>query len=203
MNDAREHWPAAERNRAPILEVLQRVLPAQGTVLEVASGSGQHAAFFSAALPGLCWQPSEHKPALLASIDAWAAAEGGRVLPAVVLDVMAEPWAVPLARYDAIYNANMIHIAPFEVCAALLRGAATHLSAGAPLVLYGPFRIAGAHTSQSNAAFDARLRSDDPRWGVRDLDEVSAIAERHGLSFVERVQMPANNQTAVFVRSES
>jgi hypothetical protein len=201
MNDAREHWPAAERNRAPILDVLRRVLPAQGTVLEVASGSGQHGAFFSAALPGLCWQPSEHKAALLASIDAWAAAEGGSMLPAIVLDVTAEPWALPPARYDAIYNANMIHIAPFEVCEALLRGAATHLPAGAPLVLYGPFRIGGAHTAASNAAFDARLRSEDPRWGVRDLDEVTAIAARHGLRFIERVQMPANNQTVVFERS--
>jgi hypothetical protein len=201
MTDGREHWPAAERNRGPILDVLRRVLPARGTVLEVASGSGQHAAHFSAALPELTWQPSEHNRALLASIDAWAAAEGGRVLSAIALDVTVEPWPVPLERYAAIYNANMIHIAPFEVCEALLRGAATHLPAGAPLVLYGPFRIGGAHTAESNAAFDARLRGEDPRWGVRDLDEVCELAARHGLSFVERVAMPANNQIAVFERA--
>jgi hypothetical protein len=201
MSDPREHWPAAERNRGPILEVLKHVLPARGTVLEVASGSGQHAAFFSAGLPGLRWQPSEVKRELLASIAAWAAAEGGDVLPAIELDVMVEPWALPLPRYDAIYNANMIHIAPFEVCEALLRGAAAHLGSGGRLVLYGPFKLGGEHTAPSNAAFDARLRSDDPRWGVRDLDTVCAIGQDRGLRFVERVAMPANNQTVVFERT--
>jgi hypothetical protein len=201
MTDAREHWPAAERTRGPILEVLRRVLPAQGTVLEIASGSGQHAAFFSANLPGIEWQPSEHKRSLRASIDAWAASEGGRALPAIELDVTRSPWAVPRSRYDAIYNANMIHIAPFEVCEALLRGAAALLPPGAPLVLYGPFKLGGEHTAPSNEAFDARLRGEDPRWGVRDLDEVAALAARNGLRLVERVAMPANNQTAVFLRA--
>lgn len=199
MSDAREHWPAAERNRGPILAVLRRVLPAQGDVLEIASGSGQHAAHFGAGLPGLRWQPSEANSALLASIDAWAR-DGGNVLPAIALDVTAEPWRVPLPRYDAVYNANMIHIAPFEVCHALLRGAAAQLGPGAPLVLYGPFQLGGAHTAQSNEAFDAKLRREDPRWGVRDLDEVIRIAEEHGFTFAERVAMPANNQVAVFVK---
>jgi hypothetical protein len=200
MTDAREHWPAAERNREPILEVLRRVLPASGTVLEVASGSGQHAAFFSAALRGLRWQPTELRRELLPSIAAWAAAEGGDVLPPIALDVLDDPWPLPLSRYDAVYNANMIHIAPFEVCHAFLRGAAALLPAGAPLVLYGPFKLGGEHTAESNAAFDQRLRSEDPRWGVRDLDEVVAIAREHGFSLRERVAMPANNQTVVFVR---
>lgn len=195
----RQLWPAAERNRAPILEVLRRVLPAEGDVLEIASGSGQHAAYFSAALPGLRWQPSEAKAELLVSIQAWAS-DGGTVLPPVLLDVTAELWSLPRARYDAIYNANMIHIAPFDVCHALLRGAAAHLAPGAPLVLYGPFKLGGAHTAESNAAFDAKLRADDPRWGVRDLDEVSAIAAQHGLTLRERVQMPANNQIVIFSR---
>lgn len=201
MSDAREHWPAAERNRGPILEVLRRVLPARGDVLEIASGSGQHAAHFAAALPGLRWQPSEAKRSLHASIEAWTAGLAN-VLPVIALDVTADPWPLPLTRYDALYNANMIHIAPFEVCRALLRGAARHLVVGAPCVLYGPFRIGGAHTADSNAAFDQRLRSENPSWGVRDLDEVCAIAERHGLRFVERVAMPANNQTVVFERTE-
>ena len=113
----------------------------------------------------------------------------------------APPWKLPLPRYDAIYNANMIHIAPFDVCRALLRGAAAHLASGARLVLYGPFKLGGAHTAESNAAFDARLRSEDPRWGVRDLEEVCAIGEDNGLRFVERVAMPANNQTLIFERT--
>lgn len=200
MTDAREHWPAAERNQGPILEVLRRVLPASGTVLEIASGSGQHAACFSAALPALRWQPSEANVALHPSIRAWCA-DGGNVLPVIALDVMIEPWPVPLARYDAIFNANMIHIAPFEVCRALLRGAAAHLPVGAPLVLYGPFKLDGEHTAPSNAAFDAKLRGEDPRWGVRDLTEVAAIAREHGLHLRERIAMPANNQTVIFDRA--
>lgn len=194
---AREHWPAAERNREAILQVLRRVLPARGTVLEIASGSGQHAAYVSAALPDLRWQPSEANEALHASISAWAS-EGGHILPVLHLNVTQEPW--PVACYDAIFNANMIHIAPFEVCEALLRGAGVHLHPGAPLVLYGPFRLAGQHTSESNAAFDTRLRGEDPRWGVRDFEAVRDLAIEHGLRFVERVQMPANNQSLIFVR---
>jgi hypothetical protein len=198
MSDARAHWPAAERNREPILAVLRRVLPAQGDVLEIASGSGQHAAYFSPALPALRWQPSEADEALHASIRAWAT-EGGQVLPVLRLDVTEEPW--PVGCYDAIFNANMIHIAPFEVCDALLRGAAAHLNPGAPLVLYGPFKLDGRHTAESNAAFDARLRGEDARWGVRDLEVVQELAAKYGLGFEERVEMPANNQTLVFVRA--
>jgi len=195
----RQHWPAAERNREPILAVLRRVLPAHGCVLEIASGSGQHAAYFSRALPGLQWQPSEAKLELLASIAAWSE-EGGDMLSPLALDVLDELWPLPLASYDAIYNANMIHIAPIEVCHALLRGVAKHLRAGAPFVLYGPFRLGGNHTAPSNADFDARLREQDPRWGVRDADEVCELAAQHGLAFVERVSMPANNQILVFQR---
>jgi SAM-dependent methyltransferase len=199
MTDPREHWPATERNREPILEVLRRVLPAQGSVLEIASGSGEHAAYFSAAFPALSWQPSEVNVALHASISAWTR-ELPNVLPVIALDVTKDPWSVPADRYDAIYNANMIHIAPFEVCLGLLRGVATHLAPGGRFVLYGPFRIAGAHTSESNAAFDRKLRGENPRWGVRDLEAVRALAAERGLRFLERVQMPANNQTLIFER---
>lgn len=199
MTDPREHWPAAERNRDPILEVLRRVLPAQGTVLEIASGTGQHAAYFSAALPNLRWQPTETNHALHASIAAWCA-EHGNVLPVIALDVLADPWPLPLARYDAVFNANMIHIAPIEVCHALLRGVAAHLAPGGRFVLYGPFKIGGEHTAESNAAFDRKLRAENPSWGVRDLEQVTALAAERGLRFVERVQMPANNQMLIFER---
>lgn len=193
----REHWPAPERNKQPILDVLKRVFPTQGTALEIASGSGQHAAYFSAALPGLSWQPTEHSEELLGSIDAWAA-DGDGMVAAIVLDVTTHPWRVPLAQYDALFNANMVHIAPFQVCEGLFRGAAQHLVRAAPLVMYGPFKIDGRHTAESNAAFDERLRGEDPTWGVRDLDEVTAVAKRYGFALKERVEMPANNQTLVF-----
>lgn len=197
MSDERQHWPAAERNREPILAVLRRVLPAEGTVLEIASGTGQHAAHFSAALPALRWQPTEANASLHASIRAWAA-EGGQVLPVLRLDVTEEPW--PVGLYEAMFNANMIHIAPLEVCDALLRGAGAHLRPNAPLVLYGPFKLGGRHTADSNAAFDARLRAEDPRWGVRDVEAVRDLAATHGLRLEERVEMPANNQVLVLVR---
>jgi SAM-dependent methyltransferase len=200
MSDPREHWPATERNRDPILEVLRRVLPAHGTLLEIASGSGQHAAYFSAALPQLDWQPSDANRALHASIAAWSA-ERSNVLPVIALDVLADPWPLPLARYDAVFNANMIHIAPFEVCHALLRGVAAHLAPGGRFVLYGPFRIDGAHTAESNAAFDRKLRAENPSWGVRDLEQVTALAAERGLRLLERVAMPANNQLLVFERA--
>ena len=196
----RQHWPAAERNREPILAVLRRVLPEHGCVLEIASGTGQHAAYFSRALSGLQWQPTEHNAELLPSIAAWAKEEGGQVLPPIALDVLVDEWPLPQPSYDAIYNANMIHIAPIEVCHGLLRGVATHLKPSGPFVLYGPFRLGGQHTAQSNADFDQRLREQDARWGVRDADEVIALAASHGLSFVERVAMPANNQMLIFRR---
>jgi len=191
----RRVYPAAERNREPILAVLRRVLPAAGDVLEIASGSGQHVAHFAAALPALRFQPSEREVELHASITAWT--EGlQNVRPPLRLDVSRAPW--PVGRCDAIFNANMIHIAPWEVCLALLRGAAEHLAPDAPLVLYGPFRIGGVHTAESNAAFDARLRGEDARWGVRDLEAVCAAAAEHGLHLGERVAMPANNQMLIF-----
>ena len=197
--DRRRHAPAADRNKGPILDVLRRVLPQRGTVLEVASGTGQHVAHFAASLAHLEWQPTDRSDQDFASIVAWCAAAGvANVRAPLVLDVTTEPW--PLDAVDAILCANMIHIAPWTACLGLLRGAGQHLASGGPLVLYGPFRIGGVHTAPSNEAFDADLRARDPAWGVRDLDEVARAAVPHGLVLEERVAMPANNLTVVFRR---
>jgi hypothetical protein len=191
--------PAAERNREPILEVLRRVLPATGTVLEIASGSGQHAVFFSERLPQLRWQPSDPAADALRSIQAWVREEARENLLAPIdLDVRSEPW--PVARADAMLCINMLHISPWEASEALFEGAQRLLSADAPLVTYGPYRVHGRHTAPSNAAFDQSLRSRDPRWGVRDIDELSALATRTGFFLDESVLMPANNMTLVWRR---
>lgn len=193
-------WPAPERNKRPILEVLRRVLPAGGIVLEVAGGSGQHAAYFASQLPGLVWQPSDVDEANLASILSWVTeAELPNLRPPLELDVCAPDWGVQLV--DAIFNANMIHIAPWECCVGLLAGAGRHLAPGGVLVMYGPYRVAGAHTAASNAEFDASLKARDSRWGVRDCEAVAALAQGVGLLLDERVEMPANNQLLVFRRS--
>lgn len=193
----KQHWPAPERNKDPILEVLRRVLPASGTVLEIASGSGQHAAYFAAQLPALTWQPSDLDEANLVSTRAWVTEAALPNLRApLALDVCSPDWGV--GTVDAIFNANMIHIAPWECCEGLIAGAGRHLSTHSVLVLYGPFRIGGEHTSESNAEFDASLRSRDPRWAVRDLEAVSELAARVNLKLHERIAMPANNQTLIF-----
>jgi cyclopropane fatty-acyl-phospholipid synthase-like methyltransferase len=192
------HAPAAERNREPILSVLRRVLPSSGTVLEIASGSGQHVAHFAQALPALVWQPSEFDREAHASIDARTAGLPN-VRPVVALDATSPVWGLPV--YDAIFNANMIHIAPWEACAGMMRGAGEHLRPDGVLVLYGPFRRDGQHTAPSNAAFDASLRQRDPRWGVRDIEAVTRLAADQQLILHERVEMPANNQMLLFRRS--
>lgn len=184
-------FPATERNREPILAVLTRLLPPRGLVLEVASGSGEHAAYFAARLD-VTWQPSDPDPTHRASIDDWCA---GLCPPALALDA-AKPW--PIDRADAVFCANMVHIAPWEACLGLLAGAAAVLAPGAPLVMYGPFQRHGAHTSPSNEAFDASLRARNPAWGVRDLDQIAALATAFRLD--EVVAMPSNNFTAVFRR---
>jgi SAM-dependent methyltransferase len=191
--------PAALRNRGPILDVLRRVLPATGTVLEIASGSGEHAVHFAAALPQLSWQPSDVAEDALASIAAYRTAAGlTNLLPPIELDVTLPAW--PVARADAIVSLNMIHIAPWSAAVGLFAGANRLLAPGAVLYLYGPFREDGRHTAPSNAAFDASLRSRNPEWGVRDLGEVAALAADHGLQFEERIAMPANNLSVVFRR---
>lgn len=203
MNDVSRHAhaPATLRNRAPILAELRRVLPARGLLLEIASGTGEHAAFMAPQLPGLEWQPSDTRAAALADIDGYARDSGcRRIRPAVQLDVTASEW--PLTHADAVFCANMIHIAPWAAAEGLFAGAGKILQSGAPLVLYGPFKRDGADTASSNARFDEALRSQDPRWGVRCLDrEVMPLAERAGFRLDDVVAMPANNLTVVFRRS--
>jgi hypothetical protein len=190
--------PAAQRNRGPILEVLQRVLPARGRVLEIASGSGEHVVHFARALPQLTWQPSDPDPAARESIRAWIAHEKpDNALAPLALDVTRARWAHALEPVDAVLCINMIHISPWEACLGLLYGCEMLLPQGGPLVLYGPFMRAGAHTAPSNAAFDASLRRQDPRWGVRDLDDVQREAALRGFQLAEVVEMPANNLTVV------
>lgn len=191
--------PAVARNRDPILAVLRRHLPQQGTLLEIASGTGEHAAYFAPHFPKLVWQPTDTDPEALASIAAHRAAANAPNLRApIALDVTAPAWPVPQA--DAIVSINMIHIAPWEAAQALFAGAERTLATGAVLYLYGPFKENGEHTAPSNADFDASLRARDPRWGVRDVGDVRALAERHGFDFVERVAMPANNLSLIFHR---
>ncbi len=192
-------WSAPERNKGPILEVLERVLPKQGTVLEIASGTGQHVIHFAQHLPALTFIPSDIDESNLESIRAWLAEAGlPNVLPPLRLDVTSEDWAA--GEVNAIVNANMIHISPWECTEGLLAGAERYLSARGVLALYGPFRINGEHTAPSNAEFDADLKRRDARWGVREFEIVVALAHEHGLHFAERVAMPANNQTLVFRR---
>lgn len=200
----RRHAPATLRNREPILAVLQRVLPEQGLLLEIASGTGEHAAFMASRLPeGIIWQPSDASEDALADIDGHAREAGcSRVRAAVALDVSDDPW--PLARADAIFCCNMIHIAPWSAAEALFEGAARLLPVGAPLILYGPYRRHGVHTAPSNESFDAGLRQRDARWGVRCLDtEVVPLAERAGFRLDEAVAMPANNLSVIFRRRTS
>ncbi len=195
-DDPRRFAPAAGRNRDVLRDALRGVLPAQGLVLEVASGSGEHARHFALAFPALVFQPSDPDAAARASIDAWA--EGvANIRPALALDA-AGTW--PEMAADAVLCINMIHIAPFAACEGLLRGAARVLPPGAPLVLYGPFMRQGRHTAPSNAAFDADLRAKDARWGVRDLDTVAALAIEAGFAAPQVTAMPANNLLVVFPR---
>jgi SAM-dependent methyltransferase len=191
--------PAAARNRDPILEVLRRVLPARGTVLEIASGSGEHAVYFAAALPHLVWQPTDPDPAALRSIAAYRASAGlPNLAPPVALDAAASAWPVEAA--DAVVAINMVHIAPWRATEGLMAGAARVLGPAGVLYLYGPYMVDGAHTAPSNAAFDESLKARDPAWGVRDVADVSALARSHGFVLAERVAMPANNLSLIFRR---
>ena len=192
--------PSSARNRGPILEVLRRWLPASGTVVEAASGLGEHAAWFAEALPEITWQatdrPGETFPILAARLE-----QAGlpNLPPPLALDATA-PDGWPLDRADAIVCINMIHISPWAATQGLMAGAARLLPAGAALCLYGPYLEADVPTAESNIAFDADLRRRDPAWGLRDLDAVKALAAAHGLAFAERVAMPANNLCLLFRR---
>jgi cyclopropane fatty-acyl-phospholipid synthase-like methyltransferase len=180
--------------------VLRTRVPADARVLEIGSGSGEHAIHFCAALPGLDWQPSDPDPANRESIAAWIAHSTlGNVRAPLDIDVRAKRWGVEArAPFDAIVSINMIHIAPWECALALLEGAARLLREDGVLFLYGPFKRGGAHTAPSNAAFDERLRSENAQWGVRDLDDIVEAALPHGLALAEVVPMPANNYSVIF-----
>lgn len=199
--DPRIFRPHVARNRDPILDVLRRMLPPRGLVLEIASGSGEHAAYFAEKMPSLTWQPSDPDSDALASIAAHrATVSAPNLLPPLQLDVTAATW--PVQRADAIVCCNMIHIAPWAACEGLIAGAGRVLPAGGVLYLYGPYKIGGRHTAPSNAAFDADLRARNPQWGIRDLDAVTALAESRGLLRLDTVAMPANNLSVIFRRGE-
>lgn len=199
MTDHRQQAPAAARNRDPILAVLRGVLPETGTVLEIASGTGEHSLHFAAALPGLVFQPSDPNPEARSSIAAWAAESGlANLRPPLALDAAAPPW--PVTAADAVLCINMIHISPWAATEGLVRGAASILPPGGPLYLYGPYRRAGVATAPSNEAFDRDLRGRDPAWGLRDLEAVAALAVAAGFSGPAVTEMPANNLSVVFRR---
>lgn len=194
----KRHAPATERNRDAILAILREELPPSGLVLEVASGSGEHALYFAAALPSLDWQPSDPDPVALASIEAWRAeADLPNLRPPLLLDATRN-W--PIARADAILCINMVHISPWTAALGLLRGAGQVLPPGGLLFLYGPYLREGVETAPSNLVFDASLRARDPQWGLRQVEEVIAAAEGEGLAFHRLIEMPANNLSLIFRR---
>ena len=192
--------PAAERNKAPILEVLRQLLPASATVLEIASGTGQHAEHFAAAEAGWQWQPTDEDEQMLPAIAARCAGLP-QVRPPVRLDVLDATWPAALGRFDAIFCANMLHISPWATCAALMQGAARHLvEGGGLLVVYGPFIVEGTPTAASNLSFNTSLKARDPAWGLRRLEQVQAEAQSAGLTLQKRFDMPANNLMLAFGR---
>jgi hypothetical protein len=193
MEDQRREAPAVARNRDPILEVLRRLLPEEGLVLEVASGSGEHALAISQAFPGLTIQPSDPNSEARGSIDAWGRGQGN-MRPALDIDAAA-PW--PAIAPQAVLCINMIHISPWAATLGLLRGAAARLLPCGMLYLYGPYRVAGAMVP-SNAEFDASLRERDAAWGIRDLEAVAAAAAAEGFGPPQVIEMPANNLSVVF-----
>lgn len=215
LDDLRQYAPATQRNREPILDVLRRVLPPHGTVLEVASGTGEHAVFFASHLSPRLWLPSDPNPQMRDSIAAWRTDKpADNLYPPLDLDVHAPVWPVEKDSFAegenslgwetlpivAIVAINMIHIAPWSACVGLMAGAGRILPPDGILYLYGPFKQSGQHTAPSNAAFDQSLRASNPDWGVRDLDEVVALATAEHLTFVETYKMPANNLSVVFKR---
>lgn len=197
MSDQRLHYTATDRNRDPILEVLRRILPARGLVLEIASGSGEHVVHFARALPGLTFQPSDPEAKALDSIAAWIAHEGvGNVRAPALIDASSQAW--PIAAADAILCINMVHISPWRATQGLFAHAGAMLPAGGPIYLYGPYRRRDVETAPSNEAFDVSLKSRNPEWGLRQVEDVAELAAAHGFGPAEIVEMPANNLSVIF-----
>jgi SAM-dependent methyltransferase len=202
-SDPRLDYPATGRNRDSISDVLARVLPSSGTVLEIASGSGQHITHFAQNMPNLSWQPSDPDESVFDSILAWAESEGvsEKVNAPLNIDTRADIWPVgPIDDISAIISINMIHIAPWDACLGLLKNAGRILKSGGVLYLYGPFKVGDQHIAPSNAEFDQSLKSRDERWGVRNLDDVAGEALSEGFQMMETVKMPANNFSVIFQR---
>lgn len=190
---------AAERNRSPILEQLQTLIPRQGSVLEIGSGTGQHAVFFTQNLPGLCWQPTDREENM-EGLAARIKLEGSsNILPPITLDVMHDSW--PGVSYDGVYSANTAHIMPWEAVEAMFAGVGEHLQSQALFCLYGPFNIDNCFTSQSNAQFDAHLRAQDSTMGIRDMGLIESLANQHHLTLEQKITMPANNFILVFQKA--
>lgn len=204
MTDDRQFAPATQRNREPILEVLQRILPSSGTILEIASGTGEHAVFFAPHLSGRKWLPTDINYLSLASISAWLKySPSDNIYPPILLDVCAKIWSIEqekqyLDDITAIVSINMIHIAPWSACLGLMAGAGRILPQNGILYLYGPFKQNGQHTAPSNAAFDESLKIQNAEWGVRNLEDVITAAKMQNLHWRETVSMPANNLSVVF-----
>ncbi|MGE4240676.1 DUF938 domain-containing protein [Ramlibacter sp.] len=192
------HSPAADRNKTPILEQLRSILGARGTALEIASGTGQHTVWFAAALPAWTWQPTDFDPDMVPAIAERVAQAGvDNVLPPLRLDVTQAAWPVA-GMYDAIFCANMLHIAPWAACEGLMAGTARHLAPGGVLITYGPYFEQDVPAAPSNLAFDDSLRARDSSWGIRHIEEVTAEARKNGLELARRIAMPANNLLLVF-----
>lgn len=190
---------AAERNRQPILDQLQVLIAHDGSVLEIGSGTGQHAVFFTRQLPGLLWQPTDREENL-AGLSARFEAEGDdNILPPLQLDVIRDPW--PGCTYDAAFSANTAHIMPWDAVVAMFTGVAAHLDTHGRFCLYGPFNIDNRYTSQSNAHFDASLRARDSRMGIRDMAMIKSLASLHDMPLELKLAMPANNFVLVFKKS--
>ena len=196
----KDHAPSAVRNRDDILGVLKEVLLGRGTILELASGTGQHAVHFAPHFPAATWQPSDRRAVALASIAAWAAeANLPNLAPPLEIDLTWQRW--PVERVEAIVCINLLHISPWTACEGLLAGARRVLVPGGPLLYYGAFFRADRETAETNLEFDRSLRARDPSWGVRDLEDVVARAEREGLTVDEVRDMPNNNYALVLRKS--
>ena len=190
--------PSTARNRQPILDVLRPRLPPVARVLEVASGAGEHAMFVAEALPGVTWQPTDRDDEALISIAAWGAVSGLVNIAAPLRLDAADPASWPAGPFEAVVCINMIHISPWAATQGLMAGAARVLTPGGRLILYGPYLEAGVDTAAGNLSFNESLKSRDPAWGLRDLADVTALAAAHGLTFAERIAMPANNLMVLF-----